>query len=106
MSQRNTECTQIMNMTVRDILTEWGQTIQGLLQDLTNTYYSPGDTDPSTSRVSLFMSTFTRGRRLFYLGLTLILIATLLLFWDQPLTPVGGGYHPGYFGHLGNLLRI
>ena len=97
----NETCTQIMNMTLRDILTEWGQTIQGFIQDITNPtpYTMPTETQP-TSRVSLLISTFTRGRRMFYLGLTCVLISVLLLFWDQPVSIHGGGFIPPHLSHM------
>lgn len=102
--QKTDSCHQIMNMSIRDILTEWGQTIQGFIHDLTNTSsYQQLVTNQPTSRLSLLVSTFTRGRRMFYLGLTLVLISVLLLFWDQPDHHLTGGYP---IGHLGNLVRI
>lgn len=98
MTDNSPGCTQIIDMSLRDILTEWGQTIQGLVQDVTN--LSPYTQTGGSSRVSLLISTFTRGRRMFYFGLTLVLVSVLLLFWDQPSGPYGGGMWPGGIGHL------
>ena len=95
MSQDNgVNCSGIMDLSLRKILSEWGQSVQ----DFFNEVSRPSDT--TRGRLSLLMESASKQRRLFYIGLTLLLISVLLLFWEIPGTQMwGGGAYP-------NLVRL
>ena len=95
-NERTHNCSGIMDLSIRNLLTEWGREVRDFFQDITST---TGATD---GRFSLLVASFSKDRRLFYIGLTLVLLAILLLFWDMPSYSSWGSGHtmspyPGLF---------
>ena len=71
----------ILDLSLREIITEWCDTMLTIINELINVFNNK-DTLRWQDKVYSIKNTVFKGRRIFYLGITLIIIALLLFYFE------------------------
>ena len=71
----------ILDLSLREIITEWCDTMLTIINELINIFNNK-DTLRWQDKVNSIKDTVFKGRRIFYLGITLIIIALLLFYFE------------------------
>ena len=76
------ECpNSILDLSLREIITEWCDTMLIIINDLIN-IFNNNDTLRWQDKLYHIKNTVFNNRRIFYLGITLIIIALLLFYFE------------------------